>query len=136
MSVKFNIVGRFGNSGIDLEGTAASLRELSERIGAIRGHETFELNIPSVPPSPYSGYLRSLQIDVCEGNVRISRDDDCIYVAGSAGKLAILASNMASLASQKSSFSSEHSHIEYYPGHFYLTEGSEPLVLTRRAPIA
>jgi hypothetical protein len=136
MSVEINIIGRFGNSGIDLEGTAMSLLELAERVQRLRGRETFELSIPSVPPAPYSGYLRSLQIEVGEGNVHILLDHDRVYITGSAEKMEILAKNIASLASQKSSHSSEHSHIEYFPGHFYLTEGSEPLVLTRREAIA
>jgi hypothetical protein len=130
--MNLDIVGRFADSGIDLEGTARSLFEFSERVREMRAHETFELNVPSVPPSPYSGYLRSLQIDVSEGNVHIWRDDLCICIIGSEEKMGILASNIASLATQKSNYSSEHSHVEYYPGHFYLAEGAEPLVLTRR----
>lgn len=132
MNIEIDVVGRLGNSGINLEGTASSFLDLSERLRDIRGHETFVLNVPRVSPSPYSGYLRLLQIDVGEGNVHISRDSDLICIAGSADKIGILASNIASVASQKSSVSSIHSHIEYHPGHFYLSEGSEPLVLTRR----
>jgi hypothetical protein len=136
MSIKINIVGRFGNSGSDLEGTGASLLELSERVREITGHETFELKIPKVPPFPHSGYLKSLQIDVSEGKVQIWRDENCIYATGSVEMIAILAKNIAFLATQKNDRSSVHSHIEYFPGHFYLTEGSEPLVLTRREAIA
>jgi|SRR5579875_2834081 len=136
MSIEIDIVGRFGKSGTDLEGTAMSLLEFAEQLQRIRGRETFELRIPLVPPSPYSGYLRLLQIEVGEGNVHVLRDHDRVYIAGSVEKIEILAKNIAGLALQKSSHSSEHSHIEYFPGHFYLTEGSEPLVLTRRESIA
>jgi len=131
MSADIDIVGRFGKSGVDLEGTAASLLELAGRVEGPLGRQTFELKMPSVPASPYSGYLRSMEIETGEGNVRIQRDDDRICIAGSKEKMRILAKNIASLASQKSDHSSEHSHIEYFPGHFYLAEGSEPLVVTR-----
>jgi len=136
MNVEIDIVGRFGSSGIDLEGTSASLIELAERVQRSEGHETLELSIPSAPASPYSGYLRSLQIEIGEGSVQILRDHDRLYIKGTPEKIEILAENIASLASQKSSYSVEHLHIEYFPGHFYLTEGSEPLVLTRREAVA
>jgi len=131
MSVEIDIVGRFGRSGIDLEGSAMSLLEFAGRVEGLRGRETFGLRMPSAPASPYTGYLRSLEIKVGEGNVHILRDDDRVHIAGSVEKMGILAKNIASLASQESNHSSEHSHIEYYPGHFYLAEESEPLVLTR-----
>ena len=127
-----DIVVRFGSGGIDIEGTAKSMLDLSQRVLQIREHEVFELSIPSKPPFPYAGYLRFLRIDLKEGNVHIRREGDCMLVGGSVEKMGILASNIASLAVQETNGTSAHSHIEYHPGHFYLVEGSEPLVLTRR----
>jgi hypothetical protein len=130
--MNLDIVGKFGNSGTDIEGTARALLDLSKRVLEINGHEVFELNVPSEPPSPYAGYLKSLHIDLNEGNVHIWRDNESMYFRGSAEKIGILADNIASLALQERNSIPAHSHIEYYPGHFYLTEGSEPLVFTRR----
>jgi len=130
--MNLDIVGKFGDSGTDIEGTARALLELSKRVLEIKGHEVFELNLPSVPPSPYFGYLKSLHIDLNEGNVHIGRDNESMHIRGSAEKIGILADNIASLALQESNSISAHSHIEYYPGHFYLAEESEPLVFTRR----
>ncbi len=127
-----DIVGRFGGSGIDIEGTATSLLEFSQRVLQIRRHEVFELSIPSIPPLPYAGYLRFLRFDLDEGNVRIRREGDSMLVGGSVEKIGILARNIASLALQETDGIATHSHIEYHPDHFYLVEGSEPVVLTKR----
>lgn len=135
MSIETNIIGRFSDSGIDIEGTATSLLEFAKRVQWLRGRETFELSVPSVPAFPYSGYLRSLQIEIGEGNVHISHDQDRVYITGSLQKIEILAENIASLALQNGNHDPEHSHIEYFPGNFYLMEGSEPLVLTKREGI-
>jgi hypothetical protein len=100
--MNLDIVGKFGDSGTDIEGTARALLELSKRVLEIKGHEVFELNVPSVPPSPYFGYLKSLHIDLNEGNVHIGRDNESMHIRGSAEKIGILADNIASLALQES----------------------------------
>jgi len=100
--MNLDIVGKFGDSGTDIEGTARALLELSKRVLEIKGHEVFELNVPSVPPSPYLGYLKSLHIDLNEGNVHIGRDNESMHIRGSAEKIGILADNIASLALQES----------------------------------
>lgn len=127
-----DIVGRFGSEGMDLEGTAKSMLEFSRRVLQIREIEIFELSIPSISPLPYAGYLRFLRFDLNEGNVHIRLEGDCMLVGGSVEKIGIFAGNIASLASQETNGIPAHSHIEYHPGHFYLVEGSEPLVLTMR----
>jgi len=71
----FDPVGRFGNSGIDIEGTAQSLLKFSRRVLEIRRHEILEFSIPSLAPSPYVGYLKSLQFDLKEGNVHVWREE-------------------------------------------------------------
>lgn len=130
--MNLDLVGRFGSSGIDIEGTAKSMLEFSQRVLQIRTFEVFELGIPSIPPSPYAGYLRFLRFDLDEGNVHIRREGDSLLIRGSTEKVGFLARNIASLASQETDGIATHSHIEYHPDHFYLVEGSEPLVLTKR----
>lgn len=80
----FDLVGRFGNSGIDIEGTAQSLLKFSRRVLEIRRHEILEFSIPSLAPSPYVGYLKSLQFDLKEGNVHVWREEvgAMIYLFG------------------------------------------------------
>ena len=130
-----DLVGRFCNSGIDIEGTGKSMLELSQRVLKIRGQEMFELSIPSTPPFPYDGYLRFLRFDIGEGLVHIRREGDCMLVRGSVEKIEMFASNIASLALQETDSISLHAHIEYYSGHFFLLEGSEPIILTRKDAI-
>jgi hypothetical protein len=130
-----NLIGRYGSSGIDLEGAAEDLRHLSRTIQEFVGSETFFLVVPSVPSSPYEGYLKSLRLEQHPGKVCISRDAGAIVISGPPDKLLVLARNIEEAAEGQDPPNSGklryHSHIEYYPEHFYLSEESEPLVVTK-----
>jgi hypothetical protein len=68
----------------------------------------------------------------------IRRDDDCLVtvlhapsallVSGGDSLLKVLAEDIDGLLSGPAS---EHLHIDYYPDHYYLAEGSEPILITR-----
>lgn len=124
------IIGKYGKSSLDIEGSVESLRELSRAIQGLTGSEKLSLFSPPIPPTPYLGYARSLRIDRDEGKVCISRMADEIIISGSPETLVILARNIERLAEGK--IGGSHEHIEYHPGHFYLKENSTPLVITWR----
>jgi hypothetical protein len=132
-----NIIGKYDNSSIDIEGSAESLRELSEVIQSFIGSELFSLYVPSTSPSPYLGYAKSLKLERGGGNVRVFRHGAEISISGSPEKLLIFARNIGRLAEQENHTRSDpyhdHIHIDYHPGHFYLDEESIPLVVTRRS---
>jgi hypothetical protein len=49
-------------------------------------------------------------------------------IKGDPESLGILADNIDDFASEADS--GTHLHVEYYPGHYYLAEGSESLVIS------
>jgi hypothetical protein len=129
-----NIVGRYGENSVDLEGSAESLRILSQAMQKPIRRETFSLEVPATPPIPYSGYCKSLTLECVEGPVRISRAAEQIVIAGSAEFLRILAGNIDFLADQQDTVGSipHHLHIEYYEDDYFLDKKSTPLVVTKR----
>ena len=130
-----NIVGKFDDSSIALEGTAETLRELARSIrdstksAAIGEHL---LMLPLTPPTPYSGYIRSIRVVKSAGNVCISRVERKVLISGLPEKLAVLAATIDHLATHRlvGPHSRKHVHIEFHPEHFYLLEESIPLVVT------
>lgn len=135
MSEVLNLIGKYDKFGLDLEGSSESLRELATKLVShdIEKHKTFPLTVPSAAPSPYLGYAKSLKVELDQGSVCVSRDGDQITITGSADKLAILAGNIEAFANEERGARLRsykgHLHIEYHPGHFYLRQGSIPLVV-------
>jgi hypothetical protein len=132
-----NIVAKYAESSVDIEGSAESLRELSQVIQKTGSSGTLVFRIPQNPPTPYLAYAKSLRICPSQGNISIIRNGDEIIINGSPEKLFILAQNIEGLAEQATHESpgnhQAHLHIEYHPGHFYLQENSIPLIVTRNA---
>jgi hypothetical protein len=132
-----SIVGKYDSASVILESMAPALRDLSQAIREIAETTEFSLALPSIPPTPYLGYVKSLKIEKRTGNVYVSRIEDQVSISGSPEKLKILAQNIDHLAEHQSKPDlgnyEDHVHIEFYPGHFYVHEESMPLVLTRRA---
>jgi hypothetical protein len=63
--------------------------------------------------------------------VQIGIEDDMVRVVGGQTGLETLAENIRIFAGDAGS-PDDHLHIDYYPGHFFLAEDSEPLVFARR----
>jgi hypothetical protein len=129
------ILGRYGNSGIDIEGTEESLRELSGAIEGLSGVKVLPLSGVRPPQDPYPGHAKSLRLALSDEPVCIRLTGDEISVCGASDKLKILAQNIRALADQEKQESNGriqlHSHIEYYPGHYFLKAESIPLVVTK-----
>jgi hypothetical protein len=123
------IIGKYDLVSVELRGTADTLSDLARAIQELVAAETFSLFIPSIPPAPYLGYVRSLTPERGAGNVCVSRGGENVNISRSANKLAILARNIERLASSESC--KDHTHIEYHPQHFYLKEESVPLVVEK-----
>ena len=66
------------------------------------------------------------------GPIAIRMKDDSVVIQGEERRLSLLGENIAFLANQPPSSDrlKPHLHIEFIPGHLYLDEESEPLVLT------
>ena len=74
----------------------------------------------------------SVSISLGSGPIEIRLESSNVLIRGEQSKLSLLGENIAFLANQKTSRErlKPHLHIEYVPGHAYLEEASEPLVLT------
>lgn len=70
------------------------------------------------------------------GPIVIRLQETNVVIRGAERKLSLLGENIAFLANQKPSEGrlKPHLHVEYIPGHAYLDETSEPLVLTLLPP--
>jgi hypothetical protein len=130
-----NLVGRYDDSSIDIEGPTEGLQELAREMRDMHRAKEFSLSVPDQSPAPYAGYITSLQIESSSGNVLLTRSAARLTIRGAPEKLAILADNIDFLAVQpnqpKSVRLREHVHIEYYPGHNYLHEMSIPLLIAK-----
>lgn len=109
---------------------AGTTRDLLRVVDALRsGGRTLQLD-SSVDPAPYGRALSLLVSRRTSGGVTMSvaPEGTSIEIQGGVEELAILASNIEGFASEGDP--AIHLHIEYFPGHVYLSEGSEPLVVT------
>jgi hypothetical protein len=88
--------------------------------------------VPATKPDPYQGWLESIAVRVeIEPQMIIARSGCQLVFRGGQKSLAVLADNVETLA-QDLADSDRHTHIEYFPGHYYLREGSIPLVVAVR----
>lgn len=127
-----DLIGRYDYAEIQLEGQPEALRALARAIRASRPKSaTFALR--AAKPVHWPHCASSLSIAAGVGNATISRTGDSIRIDGSPHAMELLAYAVEQLAergaSGDSDWSSEHMHIEYYPGHFYLSADSIPLIV-------
>jgi hypothetical protein len=111
---------------MELSGTNLELLRLVEELRLNR--EGCRLD-PSGNPAPYSKALSLIQTRRTSGAVliSISSDHEILEIQGGAEALEMLASTVEEFAAEGDCTS--HLHIEYLPGHEFLSHNSEPLVV-------
>jgi len=123
--------------GGDLEfgGSAQGLLGLAKLLTR-KGETQFDLALSTsgVDPTPYDGVLTLLSAKIGgEQPLYIGRTGSTLRIEGSQETVELFASNLESLARQGAEhpMGSEkvHMHVEYYPGHYFLDERSEPVVI-------
>ncbi|MEH1056573.1 hypothetical protein V6U89_15325 [Micromonospora sp. CPCC 206171] len=108
---------------LDLSGSSADYHRLADVIAAGAGTRATagggsgdgEVALAAVEVAAVPG--RAVLIEVAAGRLRVSGDP---------AKLAVLAENVRAMADAEDG---GHLHVEYHPGHWYLAEGSVPLVV-------
>lgn len=103
----------------------ASAEELSRLAGAVADGE----GLFSSTASPGSNDLAGVEVKKAPGpGVLIHLDPErrILVISGDSAGRAVLAGNLLSIASAEDG---GHLHIDYFPGHFYLAEGSLSLVV-------
>ncbi|MER7689915.1 hypothetical protein [Streptomyces sp. NPDC097610] len=104
---------------------SASAEELTWLASAVARGE----GLLSFTSSPGGDALAGVEVLKSSGpGVLIRRDAErqILVISGDSAGRAVLAENLRALATDEDG---GHLHIDYFPGHFYLAEGSLPLVV-------
>jgi len=125
----------YDDLGVEIEGSESALRELSERLLKCDDATQIVLADPTELEARGLGSAKLIKLSIRPGPVTIDRLNRDLSISGSKEKLAILAQNISWLAdnvkSSKPSKIRDHIHVEYSPDHFFLAQGSLPLIVTR-----
>jgi hypothetical protein len=123
------------SSSVEIEGTSSDLRELSR---AIKGCESLchiPLSIPASVDNRGLRYRKELVIRVESNSLKISEADQQLFIYGAKEKLDLFSAGIDWLVDSRAEGVSQirdHLHVEFYPGHFFLSEDALPLVLIRQ----
>ena len=104
----------------------ASAEELSRLAGAVADGE----GLLSSTASPGSNALAGVEVKKTSGPgvlIRLDPERQILVISGDSASRAVLADNLLSMASAEDG---GHLHVDYFPGHFYLAEGSLSLVIS------
>ncbi|MGW9032844.1 Imm32 family immunity protein [Streptomyces sp. NPDC055722] len=111
-----------GYGEVDLSASAEELTELASAVAQGKG-------LLSATLSPGGNAMAGVEVRGTSGpGVLIYRDAErrILVISGDSASRAVLAENLRDMATAEGG---GHLHIDYFPGHFYLAEGSLPLVV-------
>ena len=123
-------------TGVEIEGSTQDLRELSRKVR--RCSDLCEVAVSA--PADYDNrglrHVKQLVLMVGSGPLSITASDQQVSFSGSKDKLDLLAENIDSLVDpnnvENAQKTRDHLHVEFYPGHFFLSEDALPLILIRQ----
>lgn len=104
----------------------ASAEELRHLAGAVADGE----GLLSSTASLGSNTLAGVQVKKTSGPgvlIRLDPERQILVISGDSASRAVLADNLLGVASAEDG---GHLHVDYFPGHFYLAEGSVSLVVS------
>ncbi len=107
---------------VDLTASAEELHRLASAVTQGEG-------LVSATPSPDDHALAGIEVRESPGpGVLILLDSprQLLVISGDPAARAVLAENLHGMADAEDG---GHLHIDHYPGHFYLAEGSVPLIV-------
>ncbi|MFK4598258.1 Imm32 family immunity protein [Streptomyces pristinaespiralis] len=110
----------------ELSGTRSELLALGQWLRSGQG----EMSAATVAnPYPYGRSLPRIGLRRADGKVRIapSGDGESLEIQGGAQALALLADNVEGFALEADQ--DDHLHVDYFPDHDYLADGSDSLVI-------
>lgn len=111
---------------LELSGTTLELLRLVEELRL--GREGCRLD-PSGNPTPYSKALSLIKVRRTSGPVlvSVSSDHEILEIQGGVEEVEMMAATVEEFAAEGDCTS--HLHVEYLPGHEFLSHNSEPLVV-------
>lgn len=111
-----------GSGEVDLAASAEELMRLARAVAVGEG-------LVRATSSPGSNALAGVRVNKTSGPgvlVRRDSEEQILVISGDSASRAVLAENLQAMAAAEGG---GHLHIDYFPGHFYLAEGSVPLVV-------
>ncbi|MFE7455794.1 hypothetical protein [Streptomyces sp. NPDC057554] len=111
---------------LELSGTRSELLALGQKLRSGRG----EIILAKFSnPFPYTRSLLRIEFQQATGKIRISSSEDgeALEVEGGPESLSLLAENIEGFALEADQ--DDHLHVDYFPEHDYLAEGSGSLVV-------
>ncbi|WUV17759.1 hypothetical protein OG352_24475 [Streptomyces sp. NBC_01485] len=111
---------------LELSGTHSELLALGRELRSGQG----EISLERVSdPFPYSRSLSWMTFQLVSGKILISSsgDSESLDIRGGPEALALLADNIEGFASDADG--DDHLHVDYFPEHDYLAEGSGSVVV-------
>jgi hypothetical protein len=129
------LIALFEDSGVEIEGTSADLHELSQSIRACGDLCRIPLSVPAAVDDRGLRYLKQLLVRVDSNSLNISTTDQELVVSGARDKLDLFSDNIDWLVASRREGTlqkRDHLHVEFYPGHFFLSEDALPLLLVRQ----
>jgi hypothetical protein len=109
-------------SEVDLMASAEELSRLADAVADGEG-------VLSSAVSPGSNDLAGVEVKKTSGPgvvIRLDPERQVLVISGDSAGRAVLADNLLGMASAEDG---GHLHVDYFPGHFYLAEGSLSLVI-------
>ena len=116
------LVGDRAFSEVDLMASAGELSRLASAVADGEG-------VLNSAVSPGSNDLAGVEVKKTSGPgvlIRLDPERQMLVISGDSAGRAVLADNLFSMASAEDG---GHLHVDYFPGHFYLAEGSLSLVI-------
>ena len=111
------------SSEVDLKASAEELSRLAVAVADGEG-------VLRSAVSPGSNDLAGVEVKKTSGPgvlIRLDPERQILVISGDSAGRAVLADNLLSMASAEGG---GHLHVDYFPGHFYLAEGSLSLIIT------
>ena len=111
-----------GSGEVDIAASAEELMRLASAVALGEG-------LVAATSSPGSDALAGIRVDRTPGPGALVRRDaerQILVISGDSASRAVLAENLEAMATAEDG---GHLHLDYFPGHFYLAEGSVPLVV-------
>ena len=132
---KIGLTGRYSDSKPKAMNLSGSKNDYKQFVDLIKGKDSIELalKIPEMPPTPYCGYINTINIEISKSKLRIKGSNLSLIVSGTKDSIELFINNIQSLMTYKARKDTKprpHIHVEYYSGSDFIESDSEPLVLT------
>ncbi len=130
-----SITANGDDTTVEIEGAVNELLDFAELVENCSVQQPVSLRLAAAE-SMQGSSLEAVSIQFGMGLMSVSVSEKALLIVGSKEACALLAQNIRQVAeTEYPLYPGEiqpHSHIEYYPGHFFLKPDAVPLILSLR----